>query len=403
MQNELKELQKYLLSVSKESAKDHLAFPLFQKIFGSKFSKQTDAERADIYIEGQLVVELKSKTEDYVSGFYQALHYGKYDLSFSSICVIAHKFIAVWKVKDIPVFARKLYVDTSAQKSPSEVGRLNANKTTKAQRGDIIRAAFFKVMPEDIEGLFQKDDIMKELYEFVQVLRNLEKDRIQIGTHNFIDKIKLLEKFFETPMEAIHCFYAMVGYWSINSSIATRESDEALFLVDNKTGKSSEDIKVKPRFHDEFKKFVESHHIFTNEGSGLTADYYFSRFDEVITKLNPEYARQHGIFFTDNNLSKFALWFVHEYYEKKLSDKYIVFDPAGGSGNLVTSWRGHLKHKIVSELEPDLLKTIERRMSLDPEHVRAGFTIVPKTSEGEGLNFLDKNAESYMQRLMKEL
>jgi hypothetical protein len=403
MEHELKELQKYLLSESKETAKDHLVFPLFQKLFKDKFSKQTDAERADIYIEGQLVVELKSKTDDWVAGFYQALHYAKFELSFSSICVIAHKFIAVWKVKDIPAFAKKLYVDSDAQKSPNETGRINANKTSKAQRGEILRTAAFCVLPDDIEGLFAKEDILTELREFVQVLKNLDKNRIQIGPHNFIDKIKLLGKYFNRPMDPIHCFYSLVGFWTPTSKVAFDGNEEAVKLIDVMTSRFSEDIRVKPGMLFEFKKFVEDHYIFTNEGSGLTADYYFSRFDEVIAKLNPEYARQHGIFFTDNNLSKFALWFVHEYYEKKLSDKYIVFDPAGGSGNLVTSWKGHLKHKIVSELEPDLLKTIERRMKLDPEHVQTGFTIVPKTSEGVGLNFLDKNAEVYLYYLMQEL
>ena len=403
MDKELKSLQQYLLSESKESAKDHLVFPLFQKLFGSKFIKQTDAERSDIYIEGQLVVELKTKSDDFVSGFYQALHYGKLDLSFSSICVIAHKFIAVWKVKDIPAFAKKLYVETDAQKAPNEVGRINAKKATKAQRGEIARSAFFIRSPLDFEGIFAKEDILTELREFVQVLKNLDKNRIQIGPHNFIDKIKLLGRFFNRPMDPIHCFYSLVGFWTPTSKIAFDETEEAVKLVDNLSSRFSEDIRVKPGMQLEFKKFVESHYIFTNEGSGLTADYYFSRFDEVIFKLNPEYAIQHGIFFTDNNLSKFALWFVHEYYENKLSDKYIVFDPAGGSGNLVTSWRGHLKHKIVSELEPDLLRTIERRMKLDPEHVQAGFTIVPKTSEGVGLNFLDKNAEVYLSHLMQEL
>jgi hypothetical protein len=75
----------------------------------------------------------------------------------------------------------------------------------------------------------------------------------------------------------------------------------------------------------------------------------------------------------------------------------------GGSGNLVTSWRGHLKRKIVSELQPDLLKTIERRMKLDPDQIDGGFTIIPKTSKNEGLNFLDKSAEKYLNCLMNEL
>ena len=121
----------------------------------------------------------------------------------------------------------------------------------------------------------------------------------------------------------------------------------------------------------------------------------------------PEYVEQHGIYFTDINLSRFALWYVHEKIEAKLDDKYIIFDPAGGSGNLVTSWRGRIKHKIISELQPDLLKTIERRMKLavkdDIDMASAGFTIIPKTKENRGLNFLDKSAEEYMAEILKAL
>jgi hypothetical protein len=80
-----------------------------------------------------------------------------------------------------------------------------------------------------------------------------------------------------------------------------------------------------------------------------------------------------------------------------------VFDPAGGSGNLVSSWRGKLKHKIVSELQPDLLRTIDRRMKADPFHIETGFTIIPKTSENKGLNFLDRSGQDYLNALKNEL
>jgi hypothetical protein len=56
--------------------------------------------------------------------------------------------------------------------------------------------------------------------------------------------------------------------------------------------------------------------------------------------------KQHGIFFTNNNLSKFALWFAKHQLEEDLNENYIVFDPAAGSGNLVSSWKGKLKHKL---------------------------------------------------------
>jgi hypothetical protein len=226
---------------------------------------------------------------------------------------------------------------------------------------------------------------------------------MQINTHNFIEHIAQLEQFFEDPIDAVHCFYSIVGFWDVTSTVAFNDESDKVHVLGRKGSRFSEEILIKPRFHHDFTKFVEQRFVFTNEGSGLTVDYYFSRFDEVITRIKPEYAKQHGIFFTDNNLSKFALWFVHEYFEKRLSDKYIVLDPAGGSGNLVTSWRGHLKRKIISELQPDLLKTIERRMKLDPDQIDGGFTIIPKTSKNEGLNFLDKSAEKYLNCLMNEL
>jgi hypothetical protein len=402
MERDLEQFGEYLSDPGSENAKDYLVFPLFKKLFGSKFKKQADAQGADIYVEGKLLVELKSDTDDWRKGFYQALHYAKKGLTFSAICIVAEEFVAVWKVNRIPDPAKRLSGEADAATAPNEIGTLNARRTTKAQFTEILNAAVFRLDPVDVEGLF-KSNLDTALREFVQVLRNLDAERIQVNTHNFIDCIVQLERFFDDKLDAIHCFYAIVGSWDVTSTVAFDESSDRVRVFGRKGTRYSEELKIKPRFHGDFKKFVESRFVFTNEGSNLTVDYYFSRFDEVITRIKPEYAKQHGIFFTDHNLSKFALWFVHEFFEKRLSDKYVVLDPAGGSGNLVTSWKGHLKRKIISELQPDLLKTIERRMKLDPEQVDGGFTIIPKTSTNEGLNFLDKSAERYVACLMKEL
>jgi hypothetical protein len=402
MEKELTQFEKYLLDPGTENAKDHLAFPLFQKLFGSKFKKESDAEGADTYIGGKLLVELKSDSDDWRKGFYQALHYSKKGLTFSAVCVVAQKFVAVWKVNSIPDFAKHLSAVADASAAPNAIGALNAKKTSKAQFTEILKATVFKLDAVDLEGLFNKGNDTA-LREFVQVLNNLDAERVQINTHNFIDQVKQLERFFDDPLDAVHCFYAIVGFWDVTSTVAFDEQSDKVRVFGKKGTRYSEELKIKPKFHEDFKKFVEQRFVFTNEGSGRTVDYYFSRFDEVITRIKPEYAKQHGIFFTDSNLSKFALWFVHEYFDKRLSDKYIVLDPAGGSGNLVTSWRGHLKHKIISELQPDLLKTIERRMKLDPDQIDGGFTIIPKTSKNEGLNFLDKSAEKYVSCLMTEL
>jgi len=42
---------------------------LFQKLFGNKFKKETDAEGADTYIEGKLLVELKSNSAHVIAGY----------------------------------------------------------------------------------------------------------------------------------------------------------------------------------------------------------------------------------------------------------------------------------------------------------------------------------------------
>ncbi|MBW8050573.1 MAG: hypothetical protein FVQ77_09585 [Cytophagales bacterium] len=404
----LEGIKQYLQSDKNEDAKRDLIFPLFRKLFGDKFHKESDAEGADTYIEGQLLIELKSHQHQWLDGFYQGLHYLKKGLSFRTLCVMTKDFLAFWKVNDIPEIAKKLSGEADAQKASSEIGKTNANKTNKAQKSAILKSNVFRIYLKEYEDDLFADEksITYDLFEFLNVLKNLDSERIQINRHNFINAIEYLKKFFDDPLDAVHCFYSIVGFWDITSTVTENEKGE-LRVVGNKGTRDSESITIHPKHREEFRKYILNHYIFTKEGSGLRVDYYFSRFDEVIAQLKPEYARQHGIVFTDHNLSKFALWFVHEYYEKKLHDKYVVFDPAGGSGNLVTSWSkkwgGHLKHKIISELQPDLLKTIERRMKLDPEQMQTGFTVIPKTVDNQGLNFLDKSAEAYIGELEKVL
>lgn len=399
MSQELIHLKDYLMSIGSEDSKRPLIYPFFKKLFGKNFKIESDAQGADGYIEGKLLVELKSKNEDWLNGLYQGLHYQKLGLSFPNICVISHQFIGLWKLTNIPKVVFNRASDSDSQIAPSEMGRRNSNKTPKAEARETLTANTYLLQKSDFSGLFEKD-IDAEIKGFVYALKNLDTARIQINLKNFIDHINILKKFFEKPLDAIHCFYAIVGYWGVTSSVFRSGQTNQFTVVDPNRGVSSEPIEIQSRHFDEFKKFVETHYVFTNEGSGITYDNYFSRFDEVISRLDSDYAKQHGIFFTDHNLSKFAMWFVHERFEKNLSDKFIVFDPAGGSGNLITSldWRGHMRHKIVSELQSDLLKVIERRMKVHEKHV-GKYTIIPKTIDNKGLNFIDKTAEDYLKKL----
>ncbi len=152
---------------------------------------------------------------------------------------------------------------------------------------------------------------------------------------------------------------------------------------------------LKPDHRDHFKRFVEDRYV--SDDKYPSKDVFFAHFDKALDAVDPDFRVRHGIFFTDLDLSRFTMWFV----KRQLGDigkNYLVIDPACGSGNLVTNWRSplELRHKVVSEIEPELLFAIERRMQGDEWH-NGKFTVVPKVSEGKGLNFLDKSADEYLE------
>ena len=403
---ELESFRKYLRSVDNEDAKRPLLYPLFKKLFGEKMKIESAACGADVYINGQLLVEAKTEFTQWLEGFYQALHYQKkYGLAYHTIMVVARDFVGIWKLNNLPEYVTILSKTSDPHKPPNEIGKQNSKKTLAHVKREIQQAASYWLTPKDLLGdIFAgAKNLTTESYEILKILKNIDSDRQQIGIHNFIDCIERMKSMFATPIEAVHAFYSIIYFWDITSKVTTNERGENVRVLGYHGNKYSEIVEIHPHKVEDFKRFVESQYIFTNEGSGLTVDYYFSRFDEVLATIAPDYVKQHGIFFTDSNLSKFALWFAMKHFPGNINEDYIVFDPAAGSGNLVSSWRGKLKHKIVSELQPDLLRTIERRMQADPFHTDSGFTIIPKTENGVGLNFLDKAASKYMEILEDEL
>lgn len=403
---ELQKFTDYLRSDSNEDAKRADLFPLFKKLFKDKLKSESDAHGADVYVEGKLIVECKSTESQWLEGFYQALHYQKkYGLAYNTVIVLAHKFVAIWKLSKLPEFAVILSKTADATKPPNVIGKENARKTITQNKKEIKDASIYWLSPKDLDGDIFVDakNLTTESYAVLKILNNLDSDRIQINPHNFINTIEQLKSLFERPIDAVHAFYTIVAYWDITSKASINEAGDEVTVFGFNGVRHSESVSLHPHKVNEFIKFVNTQYIFTNEGSGLTVDHYFSRFDEVMARIDPEYVKQHGIFFTDSNLSKFALWYAKYHFPGNINENYIVFDPAGGSGNLVSSWRGKLKHKIVSELQPDLLRTIERRMKVDPFHIETGFTIVPKTSENKGLNFLDRSGAEYLNELKKEL
>ena len=398
LSKELKGIKEYVESSKSENSKNELIFPFFKKIFyQNKFKREAEANGADAFIEGRLLIELKSKYEDWLAGFYQALHYHeKFGMNYSSVCVICRNFIGLWHIQNIPPDALKIITEADKSIAPNEIGKRNANKTNKALEKQILNSNRF--LYDDTQTLYLDSKLLK----FEDSLNSIDLLRNPINQHNFLRKIGDLKQFFinsKDPLDAIHCFYTILAFWDMTSKVPpARNAEPSILWVSAKNGSSaSDEFIMQPKYHNDFRKFVEEHFVYTNEDEGITIDYYFSRFDEALAEHSPDYVKQHGIYFTDINLSKFALWFIREKYgEKKLSDKYIVIDPAGGSGNLISSWRrNHLKFKIVSELNPDLLKTIELRLKNDPIQIQQGYSIIPKTYENQGLNFIDKSAQNY--------
>ena len=71
---ELEKFRQYLRKDNNEDAKRPLLYPLFQKLFKDKFKIESDAHGADVYVEGQLLVESKTGHHSWLDAFYQALH-----------------------------------------------------------------------------------------------------------------------------------------------------------------------------------------------------------------------------------------------------------------------------------------------------------------------------------------
>jgi hypothetical protein len=332
---ELQKFTEYLRSESNEDAKRADLFPLFKKLFKDKVKSESDAHGADVYVEGKLIVECKSNESQWLEGFYQALHYHKkYGLAYSTIIVMAHKFVAIWKLGILPEYAVILSKTADPNNAPNAVGKSNAKKTTPANKKDIKDAAIYWLSPRELDGdIFENaKNLTTESYAILKILNNLESDRIQVNPHNFINTIEQLKSLFDTPIDAVHAFYTIVAYWDITSKASVNEIGNEVRVVGFNGNVFSDPVKLDPHHINEFKKYVDTQYIFTNEGSGLTVDYYFSRFDEVMARIDPAYVKQHGIFFTDSNLSKFALWYAKYHFPGNINENYIVFDPAGGSG-----------------------------------------------------------------------
>ncbi|HAT1995459.1 TPA: hypothetical protein I8Z78_000365 [Legionella pneumophila] len=369
-----------------EKANEDLALSYFRELFPN-FTRQSDANRADGYVPGHFVLELKGKITDWYSGLFQGLAYKK-TLDFTVIVVAAEGFLAIWHIEDIP---SEIYEAMLNKKSaPNQIGKELAS-LFKHQKHEILKSAIW--YDDQLYGLFLNDKklVLEKIKSFENTLKSCRKVRQKITIKNFTSILKQMVEYFDParPIKAVNAFYAMIYSWDQNSILILSNKDSTAATL------SGEIIKfLLPDKRIRFKEFVENYYICLSENENT--DDFFAQYDKAINVVDENFRVQNGIFFTNLDLSKFAMWLVKKNIPD-LGKNYIVIDPACGSGNLVTNWRSplQLRHKIVSEIEPELLYAVEKRMKGDVWH-NGKFTVVPKVEEQKGLNFLDISAQEYI-------
>lgn len=384
------------LSSPDEKANEDLLLKYFRKTFGDEFTRQEEADRSDGYLPGHFVLELKGKTNDWLSGLFQGMAYRK-NLDFGVVIVAAKNFLAIWSIEDL---GEDLLSEVMAEKgAPSAIGKRLSQKY-KEKKAQLLKKAAYQFPTEYLGGLFQGSSniFIKEVESFEKTIKSRKKVRHKITTKNFTTVLKQMSEYFDPdkPIKIVRAFYSMIFGWHNTSilEISAKFADQATL--------AGEVIEcLVPGKREKFKKFVESHYIHLDESEN--EDDFFAMYDVALDSVDKNFRIRNGIFFTDLDLSRFAMWFVRNQLGD-IGKNYLVIDPACGSGNLVTNWRSpmELRHKVVSEIEPELLYTVEQRMKGDKWH-HGKFTVVPKVTENIGLNFLDKSAEDYIAILKKYL
>lgn len=384
-------LVSYLLKPS-ERANEDLTISFFRHEFGEQFSRQADASNADGYVAGMFILELKTKPSDWFIGLLQGLAYHR-QLDFSQVVVCSKEFLAVWSIKDLP---HDVVVGCRTEKGPpSSVGRKLAKKFASQKNRILSSSAWILHSELMTDGLFaESGSLTSELKDFVRVLKSGKKVRIKVTTDNFTHVLKQMANYFDPnqPLMAVRAFYSLIFGWTELSKVEISHKSADQVTLSGETITS-----LIPDKRASFAEFVEQRYIHLNDDEHI--DDFFAKYDAALDAVDSGFRMEHGIYFTDLDLSRLAIW----YAKQKVGDigkNYLVVDPACGSGNLVMNWRSplELRHKVVSEIEPELLFAVERRMKSDLWH-HGRFTVVPKVSEHRGLNFLDVDAKTYLNIL----
>lgn len=378
-------LAEYILNTREQAHRD-LAITFMRSMFKG-LKTQTDAAMADGYVQGKFVFELKGKKGDWFEGLIEGLC-RKNDLNFQFVAVACNSTLGIWSIDDLPKdFLKKT---TLRGEAPSTFAKRMARELND-QKEQVWDLAIYRT-----NGASGADVAELEVERFCEVLRTGKSAKIKVTTRNFVDTIRGLLPFFETPLLAVRAFYTMIYSWDDSCRVLLSEKWRDSANVGSETIRG-----LIPKGRAEFKKFVEERQISISEDESI--DDFFAQFDKCLDAADPKFRKENGVFFTDLDLSKFAMWFVKQYVPN-LGKNYLVVDPACGSGNLVTNWRSplELRHKVVSEIEPELLYAVEQRMKSDRWH-QGKYTVVPKVAENKGLNFLEHPAAAYLDILRSYL
>lgn len=379
-------LAEYVLNHREQAHRD-LAITFMRSKF-SGLKTQTDAAMADGYLKGHFVFELKGKGPDWYEGLIEGIS-RREDLNFRLVGVACNQTLGIWDITSLNKNFVKKCTDRSGE-APSTFAKKMCRQLT-AFKDEVWGSAIFKT-----SAIKSAEIAEEEVERFCETLKAGKPVRSKITTKNFVKSIEALLPFFESPLQAVRAFYTMIYSWNEDSSVLLSEKWRDAANVGSETIRG-----LIPKGRTEFKRFVESH--FISLGNDESTDDFFAQFDKCLDAADPSFRKENGVFFTDLDLSKFAMWFVKQYVPN-LGKNYLVVDPACGSGNLVTNWKSplELRHKVVSEIEPELLYAVEQRMKGDRWHT-GKYTVIPKVAENKGLNFLEHTASDYLNILRSYL
>ncbi len=197
------------LSRPEERANEDLALAYFRHVYGDVFTRQEEAKKADGYVAGSFVLELKGQSNSWLTGLLQGLAYKNKGLDFSQIIVGAKNFLAVWRVADLPEDIRDEI--SAAKGAPNRIGSLFAKKYAKRRNALLEKATWSGT---ELTGtLFQQPElILERIKSFEKTIAEGEKVRLKITLRNFPSVLKEMKEFFDPtqPVKTARAFYSML-------------------------------------------------------------------------------------------------------------------------------------------------------------------------------------------------